>query len=208
MTPPPENGHDVRRQRTRRAILASATRLFDAYGYRATTVADIVQDAEVSERTFYVHFPTKEDVLFAHVPEFTEAAWRAARESGSPYPAERVRAAVLALIDVASSDDAFARNATLRSLVAARGELPRSLASQVLTLSQGLAVQIAEDTHTPLRTVAPMVGAAIGTVEAAGLVAAQDEETAGTLQWDVLAHAVDAALQGFRVLPEDPPGPA
>lgn len=208
MARPPRNGHEARRRRTRRAILASAARLFDAHGYRATTVADIAHCAGVSERTFYVHFAAKEDLLFAHVQDFTEMAWRVARESKSPDPADRVRAAVLALIDLASSDDAFARNAPLRSLVAARGELPRSLATQVLTLSRGLAVQIAEDTKTPLPTVAPMVGAAIGAVEAAGFVAATNQEANGTLQKDALVRSVEAALQGFRVLPDDVPEPA
>ena len=66
------NGNDARRQRTRQALVDSAAHLFDVTGYAATTVAEIVQAAKASERTFYVHFPTKEDLLFAHVQDFTD----------------------------------------------------------------------------------------------------------------------------------------
>jgi AcrR family transcriptional regulator len=38
--------------------------LFSERGYEETTVADIAERAEVGLRTFFVHFPTKEDVLF------------------------------------------------------------------------------------------------------------------------------------------------
>jgi AcrR family transcriptional regulator len=53
-----------RKLRTRRALQQAALYLFAERGYEETTVADIAERAEVSIRTFFVHFPTKEDVLF------------------------------------------------------------------------------------------------------------------------------------------------
>jgi AcrR family transcriptional regulator len=41
----------------------AALQLFAERGYEDTTVADIAGRAEVGLRTFFVHFPTKEDVL-------------------------------------------------------------------------------------------------------------------------------------------------
>jgi AcrR family transcriptional regulator len=41
----------------------AALQLFAERGYEETTVADIAERAEVGLRTFFVHFPTKEDVL-------------------------------------------------------------------------------------------------------------------------------------------------
>jgi AcrR family transcriptional regulator len=53
-----------RKLRTRRALQQAAVQLFAEHGYEETTVADIAARAEVSIRTFFLHFPTKEDVLF------------------------------------------------------------------------------------------------------------------------------------------------
>lgn len=59
-----------RKKRQRRAaIAAAALRLFDTQGFRATTVAQVAEAAEVSPRTVFAYFPTKEDLLF---PESAE----------------------------------------------------------------------------------------------------------------------------------------
>jgi AcrR family transcriptional regulator len=54
-----------KKQRTRELIAETALELFSEHGYQATTVADIAALAEVSERTVFGYFPTKEDILFA-----------------------------------------------------------------------------------------------------------------------------------------------
>jgi AcrR family transcriptional regulator len=53
-----------RKLRTRRALQEAALQLFADQGYEQTTVAQIAALAEIGERTFFVYFPTKEDVLF------------------------------------------------------------------------------------------------------------------------------------------------
>ncbi|OQS14790.1 hypothetical protein B0T36_11980 [Nocardia donostiensis] len=52
-----------KKERTRRAIQEHALRLFGQQGYENTTVKQIAEAAEVSERTFFRYFPTKEDVV-------------------------------------------------------------------------------------------------------------------------------------------------
>jgi AcrR family transcriptional regulator len=48
---------------TRRALTRAAIELFGEIGYEAATVSLIAERAEVSERTFFEYFPSKEDVV-------------------------------------------------------------------------------------------------------------------------------------------------
>jgi AcrR family transcriptional regulator len=52
-----------KKARTRAEIQGHALRLFHQQGYEATTVAQIIEEAEVSESTFFRYFPTKADVV-------------------------------------------------------------------------------------------------------------------------------------------------
>ena len=54
---------ESRAERTERRIIAAATDLFLARGYRGTTLGDVAQSAGVSDRTIYVRFDTKAHLL-------------------------------------------------------------------------------------------------------------------------------------------------
>ena len=47
----------------RRRIVESAVALFDAQGFADTKVSDICERADVANKTFFNHFPTKNDLL-------------------------------------------------------------------------------------------------------------------------------------------------
>ncbi|WP_354702193.1 hypothetical protein DSM112329_02547 [Paraconexibacter sp. AEG42_29] len=53
-----------KREQTRSALADAALDLFSERGYDATTIADIAERAGVSPRTFFSHYPSKEQVMF------------------------------------------------------------------------------------------------------------------------------------------------
>ena len=55
-------GFDRRRQKTRQAILAAAIDLFQSKGVQVTSVEQICDRAEVSVRTFFNHFESRQDL--------------------------------------------------------------------------------------------------------------------------------------------------
>lgn len=67
-------------ERTRAALRDAALRRFVADGFEAASVATIAAEAGVTERTFYRHFATKDEVLFGDVVTRLEWFRRALRE--------------------------------------------------------------------------------------------------------------------------------
>ncbi|MGE3269762.1 MAG: TetR/AcrR family transcriptional regulator [Chloroflexota bacterium] len=53
----------ARREATRDQLISAAAALFAARGYEATTVDDIVREADLAKGTFYYHFKSKEELV-------------------------------------------------------------------------------------------------------------------------------------------------
>jgi AcrR family transcriptional regulator len=60
-----ETRRERKKRQTRELLAETAIRLFGEQGYEQTTVAQIASAADVATKTFFNHFPSKEDVLFA-----------------------------------------------------------------------------------------------------------------------------------------------
>jgi AcrR family transcriptional regulator len=59
---------ETKKQQTREHVAAEAMRLFAMRGFDHVTVAEIAEAADVSEKTVFNYFSTKEDIFFDEVP--------------------------------------------------------------------------------------------------------------------------------------------
>ena len=84
MVPDAPGLRERKRQQTRERLTRAAMALFLERGFEATTLDDIAAAADISRRSFFHYFASKEDVVFAWHDEFTAAltAVIAARPAG------------------------------------------------------------------------------------------------------------------------------
>ncbi|MFG2605540.1 TetR family transcriptional regulator [Streptomyces sp. NPDC048514] len=91
-----ETLRERKKRRTREALLRSALELFTTQGYENTTIDEIAEAVDVSQRTFFRYFAGKEDAAFA-VQAMTEAHFVAAVRARPAHeaPMEALRQAIL-----------------------------------------------------------------------------------------------------------------
>jgi AcrR family transcriptional regulator len=65
----PQTSREFQKLATRDALRTAAMRLFVERGFRNTTAEDIAAAADVSRRTFFLHFTSKDEVLLGHIEE-------------------------------------------------------------------------------------------------------------------------------------------
>jgi AcrR family transcriptional regulator len=61
-----EGLRERKKRQTREAIATAAMELFQARGFDAVTVVEVAAAADVSEKTVFNYFPTKEELVFSH----------------------------------------------------------------------------------------------------------------------------------------------
>jgi AcrR family transcriptional regulator len=119
--PPGRHGlsRDVVSESQRQRLLNGVVEAVAEHGYNATTIAQLVEAAAVSHRTFYEHFEGKEDCFLAAYKMIAEhLAVTLAEAAGEPAWPERVRAVLATLLEIFAADPTVARCVLLESLVA------------------------------------------------------------------------------------------
>ncbi|NUW46080.1 TetR/AcrR family transcriptional regulator [Nonomuraea rhodomycinica] len=164
-----------KKQRTRQALIDAAVRLFEDKGYDQVTVAEIADAAEVSPRTFFLHFQTKEDVLLANADVRVDLALRAiaGRDPGERLPDLVVRAMEQMIADTWDHDLADGLAVLRARLAASVPALQARLLQRYLTAQAELAVALQRAFPDRLDTItaSALVGAMVGAVSAAALTA-------------------------------------
>lgn len=182
-----------KKQVTRQALTAAAVRLFTERGYDETSVADIAEAADVSKRTFFLHFPTKEDVLLAGSDERVTSAVRAiAERPPGTSPRDALAAAAEQMITNVSEGDLPAGLAALRARLVVSAP---SVQARVLHTTFTAQTRIAAALHAAYPdvldevTAAAVVGALMGAISAAAVTSLQRGDTP-----DATVKAMRAAI--------------
>ena len=84
------NGRAGSRARSHARLELTALELFRSGGFDRVTVEDVCAAAEVSPATFYRHFGSKDEVVFAYQHEFTAALREAVRRAAELPQRERL----------------------------------------------------------------------------------------------------------------------
>src|SRR4051812_43961350 len=89
-----------KKEKTREALVRSALRQFAKRGFDHVTVEDIADACEISPRTFFRYFASKEDVLFAESDAYRMRLLEAlAAQPADVAPLNALQAAVLSVAD-------------------------------------------------------------------------------------------------------------
>lgn len=151
-----------KKQQTWGLIAQTARRLFQEHGFDAVTVADVAREADVSRKTVFNYFPTKEDLFYSGLEFFEARLLDAIRQRK---PGESILAAFARFVTearglLATDDpDAGDRLLAINRLIANSPVLLAREQQIYAGYAAALAALIAEETHARPDDIAPWVAA-------------------------------------------------
>jgi len=195
-----------KRQRTRKALITAAMQLFEEKGYEETTVAEIAAAADVSTKTFFNYFASKDEVLFPHLPGRIDGAVSIIQHR---LPGESIAEVLVRAVEHMLAD--AVRDELATGLAPARLPLVMSVPTvKAATLRRYFAAetQLAEALHRAYPggldppAAAAAVGSLMGAVLAAALASLQRGDTSDQTQAAV-RRAMDIAARGLQAVGRD-----
>ena len=183
-----------KKQQTRETIARAAHELFAERGYHATTLPDIAQAADVSTRTIFAYFPSKEDILFSDFPVMKEALARALAERPDGVGTlETVREFILSSHGIKKSK----LDEELNRCVQTDETLRSHLRARIAQLEDLIAGAIAKDLGAPENDLRAHVVAA--SLTAAFIVLSErDDSAAKPKTADEVAAQIDPVINFLR----------
>ena len=182
-----------KKAQTREKIAHVALDLFAERGYDETTLADIADAADVSTRTIFAYFNTKEDILFCDEPQFYVALEQAL--------ANRLPGAttVDALREfIAAQDIGDANHLRRKKVVAESGSLRLAERARFGKVEQLIADSIARDLDAQPGDIRPALIAASMTAAFTFMRDRIEAETGAPLSHEQAMTILDDVLEFLR----------
>jgi AcrR family transcriptional regulator len=182
-----------KKQQTRETIARVALELFVERGYEHTTLSDIAEAANVSKRTIFAYYESKEDILFCDEPEFFERLKQALDDR----PPEQTT--IDALQDFFGSIASLDETAKLRKQIIASDEgLRHSERARSGRFEELIARSIAQDLGTDADDIRPNLVAASMTAAFTNVRDRLEAQGGGPLDHDQAMAMLDEVLEFVR----------
>ena len=193
------NLHALRRRTTHEALRRAALAQFARRGFANVTVAELAEEAGVTQRTFFRHFPTKEAVLFQDYE--THLEWLAEALAQRP-DSESLFDAVLASVASFPHDLELVRQAAIARSTLISAE---RIASHLRVVQSSFAEVLTDfvKNRYPLVPNIDLVAEVAGSTLAAALVIAVEEWGRDGCTGDlgeIVAASVDLVRSGLAPL--------
>lgn len=193
-----------KKQRTRRALIEAALRLFEEKGFEETTLAEIAAQADVSTRTFFSYFASKEDVVFYDSEARVElaVATMATRMPGEPVIDLLLRVINQSIEYMTSNEDLTFEDTALRARLLQTEPALQARALMLLFDSQLRLATALHETYRDRLTLAEAgaaVGALVGAVKLAVMANMRNERSLEDI-WETARRATEVAVSGLRSL--------
>lgn len=158
-----EGRRERKRRQTRERIEQAAMSLFLERGFDATTIEEITERADVSKRSFFDYFPSKEDVVFAWQDGFAERMMTAIASRPLDEPSVRtVQYGIVETIVSVSDDRALALAELIRCTPALKARDQLKYANLEAKLTEALFARSRdEDERKRMRLLAAVVMVAL-----------------------------------------------
>jgi AcrR family transcriptional regulator len=182
-----------KKQQTRETIEKVALQLFAERGYEHTTLAEIADAADVSKRTIFAYFESKEDILFCDEPEF----FGQLRQKLEQRPPDTTTVDALRefISSITPSDD----DAKLRKQIVNSDEtLRRSARARFAQAEQLIAESIARDLGAGPDDLRPVLAAASLTAAFTTVLDRLEAETGAPPTHEQVMSIVDEVLEFLR----------
>lgn len=195
LTPPdaPVGLRERKKRRRRATIAAAALRLFEAHGFRATTVAQVAAAADVSPRTVFAYFPTKEDLLFPERAEMlADLAARLEARTAGVSTGDALREWVAAAAERMDPHEDRARRRIIEADVDLRAHERRALDAVGEVLTASLARDLGTERDDVMAQMA--AAAAVGALQSIGRQAFADAGDDGAPRREAALALLDEAI--------------
>ncbi|MEO3890560.1 helix-turn-helix domain-containing protein [Nonomuraea sp. B5E05] len=188
---------------TRQALVNAAMRLFEQKGFERTMVTEIAEAADVSERTFYLHFPTKEDVVIGSAQVRLDeglqaiAGWRPGQSV-----AEILERAAQSIVEDTWRHDLPSGLAALRvKLLASTPSVQSRLVHRMLQTQGELidALHRAAPELVSRTDAAALVGAVLGALNATAILSIERGDGPDEVR-AALRRGIDLALRPYQLM--------